>query len=72
MDNNHVTLAIVVASFAAAVTYVKANTAPLGTSAVAADIFACQQVQESQPAPAFRLTSGSGTPVRPACPILSN
>jgi hypothetical protein len=68
MDNIHVTLAIVVASFAAAVTYVKANTAPRAASA---DIFACQQVSQIQ-APAVSLASGLETPGRPACPQMTN
>ncbi|OCW59172.1 hypothetical protein [Hoeflea olei] len=51
MDRFQLTLALVVAAFAVAITYVKANTMPLDADMLRADIFTCQQsAQQSAPA----------------------
>ncbi|KGF69817.1 hypothetical protein LL06_08325 [Hoeflea sp. BAL378] len=72
MDTIQVTLALVTAAVAGAMTYVKAHTMPLDQPAVTADIFACQQWPEGQDARAPRLASTISASGRPACLTMTN
>lgn len=72
MDSIQITLAVVTAAVAGAMTYVTTHTIPPEAPVFTADIFACQQWTEGRDEPGLRLASTHDAPGKLACRHMTN